>query len=81
MANGMEESIDTRIALLTRRMERLEKHYDEHAKILFNGGQGIMFKLDRLDQRTKAKHYSIGTAVNIMMLIANIVMAVITYLK
>jgi hypothetical protein len=80
----MEKEYSERTILLDQRVERLEDHYSKHEDILFNKGQGLLFKLDRLDQASKRNdkddkkfQWNITTIINIMIAIANIIMLIL----
>jgi len=53
------------LLLIDRRVERLEDHYNNHAKILFNNGQGLLFKLDRLEQARKNNRGALALALSV----------------
>lgn len=69
------------VRVFDRRLERLEDHYNAHAKILFNNGQGLLFKLDRLEVAKKNQRWNSTTWIMIASVLTNIAMALIMVLK
>lgn len=77
----VSQNHDKRIGSTENRLERIERRHDNYDKILFNSGEGILVKLDRIIQRDEQKekeakkfHLNFANILAIISIVANMVL-------
>lgn len=70
-----------RVDQLETRAKRIEDIQDKHDSILRNGGNGLVVRVDRLEQRDKESGQNLYKWISIISLLSSLAMGIFTLLK
>jgi hypothetical protein len=62
---------------ISKRVDASEKLVDKHEKMLINDGRGLMFRMDRIEQREAASKSNLHTWFSVLSLIISLVALII----
>jgi hypothetical protein len=73
-----EQRVTTNIS---KRVDSIENLTDKHEKMLINTGQGVMFRVDRMEQRESRSKSSIQMWISVLAIIISVLTLIATYVK
>lgn len=66
---------------ISKRVDQVEKLTDKHEKMLINTGQGLMFRIDRIEQRSENSKSSLNTWLSVFALIISLISVIVMILQ